>query len=84
MKKIRLRIDTKMACVPPMRNALTACVQAEVYYAQILCSPSPYSFGAVMTITNVIEEDIESILFALDNSPIIESWNVLSYEEWDI
>lgn len=81
MKKIRLRINTKTEYTPSMREGLTACVQAEVFYAQILCSHSPYNSGAVMTITNVIDEDIENILFALDNSPIIESWSVLSYEE---
>ena len=84
MKKIRLQINTKTQCSRIMRDALTACVQAEVFYAQILCAPIPSYFGTAMIITNVIEEDIESILFALDNSPIIESWNVLSYEEWDI
>ena len=81
MKKIGLRINTKTPCPPIMRDSLKTCVQTEALCAQISCSPSLEGFGAVMTIANVTEENIESILVTLDNIPIIKYWSVLSYEE---
>lgn len=81
MMKIRLQINTETQCSRIMRDALTACIQAEVLYAQILYTPIFSHLGAVMTITNIIDEDIETILVVLDNVSIIKSWSVLSYKE---
>lgn len=80
-KTIILQIDTKSQCTRIIRDALTACIRVEVLGAQISCFPNLDGLGTVMTITNVIDKDIETILVVLDNVPIIKSWNVLSYEE---